>query len=128
MINSGLTEKRAAHLQILSADQVFEIKRAAFDIMQNVGFKVLHAGARKMLKKAGALVRDEWVRVPEFVVTECLRTAPKGWTVFDRNGKMPGHQVLAVVGNRREILSPQLCLLHHATQCLGGAQKGRHHQ
>jgi trimethylamine--corrinoid protein Co-methyltransferase len=86
MINSGLIEKRAAYLQILSEDQVFEIKRAAMDIMQNVGFKVLHAGARKMLKKAGAVVKDEWVQVPEFVVSECVRTAPKGWTVFDRNG------------------------------------------
>jgi trimethylamine--corrinoid protein Co-methyltransferase len=39
-----------------------------------------------MLKAAGALVKNEWVRVPEFVVAECLRTTPKGWTVFDRNG------------------------------------------
>jgi trimethylamine--corrinoid protein Co-methyltransferase len=87
MINSGLIEKRSVYLQILSADQVFEIKRAAFDIMQNVGFKVLHAGARKILKKAGAVVKDEWVRVPEFVVSECLRTTPKGWTIFDRNSE-----------------------------------------
>lgn len=86
MIHAGLTEKRSVYLQVLSEDQIFEIKRAALDIMQNVGFKVLHAGARKMLKKAGAVVKDEWVRVPEFVVSECLRTTPKGWTVFDRSG------------------------------------------
>ena len=86
MINSGFIEKRSVYLQVLSEDQVYEIKRAAIDIMQNVGFKVLHAGARKMLKKAGAVVRDEWVRVPECVVSECLGSTPKGWTVFDRNG------------------------------------------
>jgi trimethylamine--corrinoid protein Co-methyltransferase len=87
MIQAGSIEKRAVSLQVLGEDQIFEIKRAAMDIMQNAGFKVLHAGARKMLKKAGAVVKDEWVRVPEFVVSECLRTAPKGWTVFDRNGE-----------------------------------------
>jgi trimethylamine--corrinoid protein Co-methyltransferase len=86
MIHAGLIEKRSVSLQVLSEGQIFEIKRAALDIMQNVGFKVLHAGARKMLKKAGAVVKDEWVRVPEFLVSECLRTTPKGWTVFDRNG------------------------------------------
>jgi trimethylamine--corrinoid protein Co-methyltransferase len=86
MINSASIEKRSAYLKILSEDQIFEIKRAVFDIMQNVGFKVLHEGARKMLKAAGAVVEDEWVRVPEFIVSECLRTVPKGWTVFDRNG------------------------------------------
>jgi trimethylamine--corrinoid protein Co-methyltransferase len=86
MINSASIEKRSAYLKILSEDQIFEIKRAVFDIMQNVGFKVLHEGARKMLKAAGAVVEDEWVRVPEFIVSECLRIVPKGWTVFDRNG------------------------------------------
>ena len=86
MINSGFIEKRSVYLQVLSEDQVYEIKRAAIDIMQNVGFKVLHGGARKILKKAGAVVRDEWVRVPECVVSECLGSTPKGWTVFDRNG------------------------------------------
>jgi trimethylamine:corrinoid methyltransferase-like protein len=53
----------------------------------NVGFKVLHAGARKMLKQAGAIVKDEMVKVPEFIVRQCLNTAPKGWTVFNRQGR-----------------------------------------
>jgi len=87
MIHSGATEKRNAFLSILSADQIHEIRRAAFDVMHAVGFKVLHAGARKMLKQAGAIVTDEIVKVPEFIVHECLRTVPKGFTVFDRGGR-----------------------------------------
>jgi trimethylamine--corrinoid protein Co-methyltransferase len=86
MIHSGATEKRNAFLTLLSADQIREIRRAAFDIMHTVGFKVLHAGARKMLRQAGAVVKDETVKVPEFIVHECLRTVPKGFTVFDRGG------------------------------------------
>ncbi len=86
MINSGAVEKRSVCLRVLSEDQIREIKQAAFDIMQNVGFRVLHAGARKMLKQAGAVVNDDRVMVPEHIVRTCLGTAPKGWTVYDRNG------------------------------------------
>ena len=86
MINSGTIEKRSVYLRILSDDQIWEIQRTAFDIMQNVGFRVLHDGARKMLKQAGAVVNAESVKVPEYIVRECLRSAPKGWTIFDRQG------------------------------------------
>jgi trimethylamine---corrinoid protein Co-methyltransferase len=86
MINSGSTQTRRPYLRILTEDQVFEIKRAAFDIMYSVGFKVLHAGAREMLKKAGAVVEGEFVRVPEYIVKQCLITAPNGFTLYDRLG------------------------------------------
>jgi trimethylamine--corrinoid protein Co-methyltransferase len=87
MIQPGSMEKRSVSMKILDADQIWEIRRAAMDIMFHVGFKVLHAGARKMLKQAGAVVKDERVKVPEFVVEQCLCTAPKGWTVFDRQDR-----------------------------------------
>jgi trimethylamine--corrinoid protein Co-methyltransferase len=87
MIHPGSMEKRSVSMQILDADQIWEIRRAALDVMFHVGFKVLHAGARKMLAQAGAVVQEERVKVPEFVVEQCLRTAPKGWTVFDRQGR-----------------------------------------
>ncbi len=86
MIQTNSTEKRSVSFRVLSDDQIAEIKRAAFEVMSKVGFSVLHAGARKMLKQAGALVNGENVKVPEHVVTECLRTAPKGWTIYDREG------------------------------------------
>ncbi len=73
MINSASTEKRSPYLKILTEDQIYEIKRAAFDVMVNTGFKVLHEGARSMLKKAGAIVMGEIVKVPEFIVMEWLQ-------------------------------------------------------
>jgi trimethylamine--corrinoid protein Co-methyltransferase len=87
MIHSRFTEKRSVYLEILTNDQIWEIRRAALDVMRHVGFKVLHKGARKMLKQAGAVVEDELVKVPEFIVEQCLGTAPKGWTIFDRQGR-----------------------------------------
>jgi trimethylamine--corrinoid protein Co-methyltransferase len=87
MIQAGATEKSSVRFRVLSDDQVEEIKRSAFEVMSKVGFSVLHEGARKMFKQAGALVNGENVKVPEHVVSGCLRTAPKGWTIYDREGK-----------------------------------------
>jgi len=87
MIQTGSTEKRSVSFQVLTDDQVAQIRKTAFEVMSKVGFNVLHAGARKMLKQAGAWVRGERVKVPEHVVTACIETAPKGWTIYNRDGK-----------------------------------------
>ncbi|MEE4363946.1 MAG: trimethylamine methyltransferase family protein [Desulfotignum sp.] len=86
MINSGTTQARQPYMRILTDDQIFEIRRAAFDLMFSVGFRVLHQEARQMLQKAGAVVDGYLVRVPEFIVKQCLTTAPNGFTLYDRNG------------------------------------------
>ena len=86
MINSASIQSGQPYLRVLTQDQIFEIRRAAFDLMYSVGFKVLHAGARDMLKKAGAVVQGDRVRVPEFIVKQCLATAPNGFTLYDRHG------------------------------------------
>lgn len=96
MIHSASIEKQSPFLRILSEDQIYEIKRAAFDIMQNVGFKILHEGARRMLKQAGALVKDDLVKVPEYIVMGCLKTAPKGFTIYNREG----HRAMEVEGRK----------------------------
>jgi trimethylamine--corrinoid protein Co-methyltransferase len=84
MIVTNSTERRAPVFRMLSDDQVQELIRATFHVMDRVGFKILHPGAREMLKKAGALVSGERVRVPEFIVRGCLATAPRGWTIYNR--------------------------------------------
>ena len=87
MIQSGATQKRSVGFQVLSDGQIEEIRRAAFDVMAKVGFKIYHAGARKMLKQAGAVVMDDLVKVPEYLVMECLYKTPKGYTIYSRDGQ-----------------------------------------
>ena len=87
MIQTGSVGKRSVSFRVLTDDQIEEIRRTAFEVMSKVGFRVYHQGARKMLKQAGALVDEDIVKVPEHIVAECLRTAPKGWTIYDREGK-----------------------------------------
>jgi len=87
MINTSSIEHGTNVFKMFDEDQIHEILYATFDVMRTVGFKILHKGARKMLAKAGAIVKSESVKVPEHIVQECLRLSPKGWTIFDRNGK-----------------------------------------
>jgi len=86
MIQTGSIEKRSVSFRVLSDDQIEEIKRAAFEVMSKVGFRVHHEGARKMLKQAGATVSGDIVKVPEHLINACLSTVPKGWTIYDRDG------------------------------------------
>jgi trimethylamine--corrinoid protein Co-methyltransferase len=87
MIQSSFSENRSVHFRVLSDDQIWEIKQAAFDVLEKAGCDVLHEGAVELLKKAGALVKGERVKVPRYIVEECIRTAPKGFTIYDREGK-----------------------------------------
>ncbi|RME48680.1 MAG: hypothetical protein D6796_05930 [Caldilineae bacterium] len=87
MIHSSVTENRSVHFRVLSDDQIWAIRQAAFEVLEKVGCQVLHEGARRMLKQAGAIVRDDRVFVPRHIVEGCIRTAPKGFIVYDRDGK-----------------------------------------
>jgi len=87
MIQSSFVENRSVYFRILSDDQIWEIQRAAFEVLEKVGCQVLHDGALKLLKDAGAVVKDDRVKVPQYIVEECIRTAPKGLTIYDRNGE-----------------------------------------
>ena len=86
MIQTNVTIKGCPSFRILTDDQIAELSNVAMEILEKVGYKILHAGARKMLKQAGALVSGEIVKVPEHIVTACLRTEPIGMTqsIFSR--------------------------------------------
>jgi len=86
MIQSSFIENRSVFFRVLSDDQIWEVKRAAFDVLEKTGANVLHAGAIELFKKAGAVVKGNRVKVPQHIVEECIRTAPKGFTIYDRDG------------------------------------------
>jgi len=87
LIQSSNTETRSVSMKILTDDQIWEIKQAAFDIIEKVGFKCRHKEVHKMMKQAGAWVKDDNIKIPRYIVEECLVTTPKGWTIYDRNGR-----------------------------------------
>lgn len=85
MLQSSFLENRSVFFRVLSNDQVWEIQQAAFDMLEKTGCRVMHEGALRLLKQAGAIVKGERVWVPRHIVEECIRTAPKGFTIYDRD-------------------------------------------
>ncbi len=86
MIESSFVENRSVFFRVLSDDQIWEIRQAAFDVLEKAGCEVHHPGALDLLKKAGAVVKDQRVWLPRHIVEECVRTTPKGFTIYDRDG------------------------------------------
>ncbi len=86
MIETNMTSHFRPTFRMLTDDQVVELTNAAMEILEKVGVKLLHAEGRKMLRSAGAMVDGEIVKVPQFIVRQCLGSAPRGWTIYDRNG------------------------------------------
>ena len=87
MIQTNVTIKGCPSFRMLTDDQVLDLGNVAMEILEKVGYKILHAEARKMLKSAGAMVDGEIVKLPQFIVRHCLGTAPRGWTIYDREGQ-----------------------------------------
>ena len=87
MMQTARTQTRSVSMRVLTDDQVWEIRQAVFEVIEKSGFKCLHAAARQMLASAGAVVDGECVKIPRYIVEGCLATAPRGWTIYDRNGR-----------------------------------------
>ncbi|MCG8632645.1 MAG: trimethylamine methyltransferase family protein [Desulfobacterales bacterium] len=87
MIHSASTPSRSVGLNVLTDDQIYEIRQAAYDIVESVGFKCGHGEIHRMFKQAGAWVKDDIIRIPRFIVEGCLSSTPKGWSIYDREGR-----------------------------------------
>ena len=83
----GYTTYQSPYLSIINDGQIEEIIQAAYLILERTGVKVIHAGALKLLKEAGAHVAGDRVRLPRAIVQHCLSLVPKGLCIYDRQGR-----------------------------------------
>lgn len=95
-MHSSVGEHKPLRFRVLSDDQIWEIKQTAFDILEKTGCNVLHKGAVELFRKAGAVVEGDRVKVPQDIVEGCIKTAPKGFTIYDRDG----NQAMEVEGRK----------------------------
>jgi len=79
--------RNAPSFSILSQEKVYQIHLATLDVLEKTGCKVLSEEAVNLLKKAGALVDGEIVKTPRHIVEECIRLAPKGFLLYNREGE-----------------------------------------
>lgn len=73
-------------MTMVSENQLDEIFEAALLVLSRTGFKMTHDGAKQLCRSAGCQVDADRVRVPRAVVEQCIQTAPKGFTIYDRLG------------------------------------------
>ena len=75
-------------LQWVNEAQLEEIHLATLEVLENTGIRVDHQEALQLLKDAGCLIRDEnKVRIPGWLVEECIRLAPRKIVVANRKGQ-----------------------------------------
>ncbi len=87
MIQSSLSVQKSPSFSVLSQDQVYEIHRASLEVLEKAGYRIHCEEGVRLLKKAGARVDGEMVKTPQHIVEECIRQAPKGFVLYDREGK-----------------------------------------
>ena len=80
------TSSASPMLLLLNDRQIQAVLEAALTILEQTGGLVQHPSALTLLKKAGARVDTDRVRLPRELVMECVESAPKGILIYDRNG------------------------------------------
>jgi len=85
----GTHEKRmaSAHYDRMGREECDRIHVATLEILERTGVDVHDEKARQVLVAGGAAVDGIRIRLPEYMVTRALATAPRRLTLYDRNKK-----------------------------------------
>lgn len=78
----------SAHYARMGKEECEKIHMASLEILERVGVDVHDEKARGYLALGGAKTDGIRVRIPEFMVTRALSTAPRQITLYDRSGKV----------------------------------------
>jgi trimethylamine--corrinoid protein Co-methyltransferase len=76
--------------RILSDDQLETVHRRSLQVLEEIGMDILLPEAREILRRAGALVADERVRIGRDIVEGVIDLAPPEFAFHARN---PGHTI-----------------------------------
>lgn len=88
MIETHGFSMNSAHYARMGKEECEKIHFGSLEILSRTGIDVHDEKARNILLEGGADVDGIRVRVPEYMVTKALATAPKRMTLYDRNGKV----------------------------------------
>jgi trimethylamine--corrinoid protein Co-methyltransferase len=73
-------------MQVLKPDHLERIHSEALQVLDRVGAMVYSEELCRLLRRQGISAEDGWVRLPPEVVNAALQTAPRGFSLVDRNG------------------------------------------
>jgi trimethylamine--corrinoid protein Co-methyltransferase len=88
MISTHGNSRTSAAYSRLGSQECEKIHLASLEILQRTGVDVHDEKAREILVSSGARAEGLRVRLPEYMVTRALATAPKVITLYDRHGKV----------------------------------------
>jgi trimethylamine--corrinoid protein Co-methyltransferase len=74
------------NFSLFSKEELSTLHGATLETLNRTGVSIQNEEARNLLKKAGANVNGDIVRIPSHLVEWALRTAPKKIILYDRNG------------------------------------------
>lgn len=86
MNKSNHVVNQGVKFQLLSNDQCQDIHSAVLEVLENVGMSVQSPKALEVLKKGGAFVENDMVKIPSYLVEKAIRTAPSRVVLSDRKG------------------------------------------
>lgn len=73
---------------ILSSESIRVIHEASVNLLEKIGVLVQNEYVLKLLKNAGCEVNTKQrVKIPEYLVNECIRSTPSSIKVYSRDGK-----------------------------------------
>jgi len=88
MISTHDFGMNSAHYARMGEQECKKIHMATLEILERTGVDVHDETARNMLLGGGATVDGIRVRIPEYMVTSALFSAPERITLYDRNKKV----------------------------------------
>ncbi len=87
-MNSGFKTQCTPGYRLLTEEQVKEIHRASLEILETVGVRVSHDEGVQLLREAGCRIKgDNVVQFPNWLVEECIHSAPSRITMYNRKGE-----------------------------------------
>ena len=89
-----------SRMRFLSDEEVQEIAAGAIKVLEDVGVKISHDEAKRMLRESGAKVdqQTDLVHVPSKLTEECLRRVPQEIVLGGRDSEQ---DVILKPGNER---------------------------
>lgn len=84
---SNYSQQVSPFLRWVTEDDLEEIHFATLEVLENAGVQVNHPEALQLLKDAGCIVKENKVRIPSWLVEECIRLAPRKIVVANRKGE-----------------------------------------
>jgi len=87
-MKSGFRTQCVPSYRLLTEAQIKEIHRTSLEILETVGVQISHEEGLRLLSDAGCQIKeDNVVQIPNWLVEECIRSAPSRITMYNRKGE-----------------------------------------